>query len=184
MTQQRRHFFLDVDDDMSLPQIFAEARILTLQLLHFFRHGIALGLRPTLLRSQGLPDSMGPLSPPIGQQRGVQTFATEKGADPRRVWRQPPPLAAGRAVCILRCSSAAWVGPPLRGQDARPAGRRQGLSLHCAAARYARLRCVPRQPLPPPTQHQKNSRSYLLSSSPCSLIKTTGGVSEMLARRG
>src|SRR5665811_1418998 len=131
MTQQRRHFFLDVDDDMSLPQIFAEARILTLQLLHFFRHGIALGLRPTL----------------------------------------------------LRCRSAAWVGPPLRGQDARPAGCRQGLSLHCAAARYARLRFVPRQPLPPPTQHQKNSRSYLLSSSPCSLIKTTGGVSEMLARR-
>src|ERR1019366_7936878 len=81
MTQQRRHFFLDVDDDVSLPQIFAEARILTLQLLHFFRHGIALGLGPALLRSQGLPDPMGSISPPIGQQRGVQTFATEKGAD-------------------------------------------------------------------------------------------------------
>ena len=81
MTQQRRHFFLDVDDDVSLPQIFAEARIVTLQLLHFFRHGIALGLGPALLRSQGLPDPMGSLSPPIGQQRGVQTFATEKVAD-------------------------------------------------------------------------------------------------------
>src|ERR1019366_7190146 len=108
----------------------------------------------------------------------------EEGRPRRRVWRQPPLLPAGCAVCIPRGSYAAWVWPPLRSQDTRPAGRRQGLSLHCAAARYARLRCVPRQPLPPPTQHQKNSRSYLLfSSSPCSLIKTTGGVSEMLGRR-
>src|ERR1019366_3488859 len=103
MTQQRRHFFLDVDDDMSLPQIFAEARILTLQLLHFFRHGIALGLRPTLLRSQGLPDSMGPLSPPIGQQRGVQTFATEKGADPAGVTAAAPTLLA---ALLRRAASA------------------------------------------------------------------------------
>src|SRR5208282_2293619 len=60
------------------------------------------------------------------------------------------------------------------------------LPLHCAAARYARLRSVPRQPKPPrKEQHQENSRSSLpFSFSPCSLIKSTKTVSEMLARRG
>ena len=81
MTQQCGHFFLDVDDNVGLAQLFVEARILTLQLLHFLRHGIALGLGSAPLRSQGLPHSLGSFSPPIDQQRGVQTFATEKGAD-------------------------------------------------------------------------------------------------------
>jgi hypothetical protein len=81
MTQQCGHFFLDVDDDVGLAQLFVEARILTLQLLHLFRHGIALGLGAALLRSQGLPHPLGLFSPPIDQQRGVQTFAAEKCAD-------------------------------------------------------------------------------------------------------
>jgi hypothetical protein len=78
--QQRRHFFLNVDDDMRLPQIFTQAGILTAKLLIFFFQWIALGLRPTFLRGQSFEDSLGPLSPPIGQQRRVQTFAAEKGA--------------------------------------------------------------------------------------------------------
>ena len=102
----------------------------------------------------------------------------------RRGWRQPPPLRAGCALCIPRCSDDAGVGPRLRGPDARrPAGRRSGLALHYAAVRYARLRFVPRQPRPL-RQHQQNSCSSLFfSSSPCSLITTTGSVSEILARR-
>jgi len=36
LTQQRRHFFLDVDDDVSLTQIFTQASILTAKLLIFF----------------------------------------------------------------------------------------------------------------------------------------------------
>ena len=84
MTQQCGHFFLDVNDDVGFAQLFVEARILTLQLLHFLRHGIALGLGSALLRSQGLTYPLGSFSPPIDQQRGVQTFATEKGADARR----------------------------------------------------------------------------------------------------
>src|SRR5258707_3063400 len=58
---------------------------------------------------------------------------------------------------------------------------------HCAAARFARLRSVPRQPNPQgQEQHPENSHSSLISSfSPyCSLIKSTKPVSEMLARRG
>src|ERR1035437_9222047 len=53
-----------------------------------------------------------------------------------------------------------------------------------AAARQARLRFVPRQPKPPRKEHQQNSRSSLpFSFSPCSLIKSTKTVSEMLAQR-
>jgi hypothetical protein len=41
------------------------------------------------------------------------------------------------------------------------------LELHCAAARYARLRFVPRQPRPL-RQHQENyCPSLFFSSSPC-----------------
>jgi hypothetical protein len=64
----------------SLTQIFTRARILAAKLLDFLFHRIALGLRPAFLRSQSFEDSFGPLSPPIGQQRRVQTFATKKGA--------------------------------------------------------------------------------------------------------
>src|SRR3989442_14472507 len=65
---------------MSLTQIFGQTRILTAQLLIFFFHRITPGLRPALLRSQSLEDSIGLLSPPIGKQRRVQALAAEKGA--------------------------------------------------------------------------------------------------------
>src|SRR3974390_2961323 len=81
MTQQRRHFFLHVDDDVRLTQILAQTCVLTAQLFDFFLHRIAFGLRPAFLRSQRLKDSIGPFSPPIGQQRRIQTFATEKSAE-------------------------------------------------------------------------------------------------------
>jgi hypothetical protein len=58
----------------------------------------------------------------------------------------------------------------------RPDRRPLWLSLHCAAARYARLRSVARQlNLQGKEQHQENSRSSLpFSFSPyCSLIKST-----------
>src|ERR1017187_2261139 len=53
-----------------------------------------------------------------------------------------------------------------------------------ASARQARLRSVPWQPNFQKKQNQENSRSSLpFSFSPCSLIKGTKTVSEMLARR-
>src|SRR5260370_3753087 len=96
-------------------------------------------------------------------------------------------LLAGCVAYIQRCRSAASVWQPLRNPAAKPASNRRPLwlSLHCAAARVARLRSVPRQPNPQKTKHQENSRSSLpFSFSPCSLIKSTTGVSKMLARRG
>src|SRR5216684_4566161 len=79
---------------------------------------------------------------------------------------------------IPRCRSAALVWQLLRGPAAsqRPDRRPLWLSLHCAAARYSRLRSVPRQPNPQgKEQHQENSHSSLpFSFSPyCSLIKST-----------
>src|ERR1017187_530139 len=53
-----------------------------------------------------------------------------------------------------------------------------------ASARQARLRSVPWQPNLLKKQNQENSRSSLpFSFSPCSLIKSTKTVSEMLAQR-
>jgi hypothetical protein len=107
MTQQRSHFFLDVLDDVRLTQIFGQTRILTAQLLIFFFEWIALGLRPAFLRSQGLEDSLGPLSPPIGQQRRVQTFAAEKSA---QTTSRRSILEEAEAVALLIFCG---VGPPL-----------------------------------------------------------------------
>jgi hypothetical protein len=72
---------LDLDDDVGLAQLFGEARILPLQLLDFVCQGMALGLGPAFLRSQGFPNALGTFSSPMDQQRGVLAFATKKGAD-------------------------------------------------------------------------------------------------------
>ena len=111
------------------------------------------------------------------------------GAERRRhrVWQQQPRPRARCVVCTPRCRCAVWLWQPLRNQEARPAGSRRPLwlALHSAAARFARLRSIPRQPNPQrKEQHQENSRSSLpFSFSPCSLIESTTVVSEMLARR-
>src|SRR5207245_1025579 len=80
-TKQRGHFFLNVNDEFGLAQIFGEARVLTAQLLDFLVHRMALGLRPAFPRGQRFADAVGPFAPPIGQQGRVQTFAAEKRAD-------------------------------------------------------------------------------------------------------
>ena len=66
---------------MCLAQIFGEARILALQLQIFFLQWIALGFRPAFPWSQRFEHAVGPLAPPIGQQRRVQSFATEQSAN-------------------------------------------------------------------------------------------------------
>src|SRR6202035_5286886 len=88
-------------------------------------------------------------------------------------------LLRGCVAYIPRCRSAALVWQLLRGPavSQRPDRRPLWLSPHCAAARYARLRSVPRQPNPQGKeqhQHQENCRSSLpFSFSLCSLIKGT-----------
>ena len=143
MTQQRSHFFLDVDDDVRLTQIFGQACVLAAKLLDFFFHRIALGLRPALLRSQRLEDAMGPLAPPVGQQRRVQTFAAEKGAKATSRRRSDFGFLQD-ALFVLSC-----VGPPLRfgnyfgirPRPADPIGARFG--CRCTALRLASLAFAP-----------------------------------------
>src|ERR1700687_2847655 len=99
--------------------------------------------------------------------------------------RLPPECVA----YIQRCRYDAWLWLPPQDPAAKPPPnwRPLWLPLHCAAARFARLRFVPRQPNPQrKEQHQENSHSSLPASfSPySSLIKSTKPVSEMLARRG
>src|SRR5438876_8068123 len=69
MTQQRSHFFLDVDDDVRLTQIFGETCVLSLKLQVFFFQRISLGLRPAYLWGQSLEDSLHPLWPLVGTRR-------------------------------------------------------------------------------------------------------------------
>jgi hypothetical protein len=45
-----RPLFLNVNDDLGLAQLFGEALLIQLQLLHFFCEGIAFRFRPSLLR--------------------------------------------------------------------------------------------------------------------------------------
>src|SRR6202021_3632243 len=89
---------------------------------------------------------------------------------------------------VQRVRYDAWLWLPPQDPAAKPPPnwRPLWLPLHCAAARFARLRFVPRQPNPPrKEQHQENSHSSLPTSfSPySSFIKSTKPVSEMLARR-
>jgi len=126
----------------------------------------------------------------LAASTSAETSTDLRGVEGRRghlVSLQRLPPLAGSVVCIPLCRSAASLWQPLRNPAAKPASHWQPLwlPLHCAAARFARLRSVPRQPKPPRKEHQEKCHSSLpFSFSPCSLIKSTTGVSRMLARRG
>ena len=184
MTQQRSYFFLDMDDDVRLTQIFGQTCVLAAQLLVLLIHRMALGLRPAPLRSQRFEDAVGPLTPPSGQRRRVQTFPAEE-ADTASCGSGGLGFLQDAQLPIPRCRYAAWARDHF---GIRPRGQHRigaaGLPLHSASARQARLRSVPWQPNLQKKQNQENSRSSLpFSFSPCSLIKSTKTVSRMLARR-
>src|SRR5258708_19118433 len=143
----------------------------------------------TSARVSAESEPRGSHGPALAASRPAETSTDLRGgegcqghlASPQRLQ-----LLAGCVVCTPLCRSAASAWPPLRNPAAKPAPNRRPLwlSLHSAAARYARLRSVPRQPNPQRKEHQENSRSSLpFSFSPRSLIESTTVVSEMLARR-
>src|SRR5712691_7597948 len=129
--------------------------------------------------------------PALAANRSAETSTDLRGGEerPGRLASQQQIRPPARCVaCIQRCRYAAWLWLPPQDPAAKPPANRRPLwlPLHSAAARYARLRSVPRQPNPQgKEQHQENCSSFLFSAfSPCSLIKSTKTVSEMLARRG
>src|ERR1035437_3640803 len=108
MTQQRSHFFLDVDDEVRLTQIFGQTCVLAAQLLVLLIHRMALGLGSALLRSQRLQDAVGPLAPPIGQQGRVQTFAAEKCTNAAGYGGSRLRLGPGAAVVLGGVGAPLW----------------------------------------------------------------------------
>ncbi len=106
----------------------------------------SIGCAWTATLGQSFEDSLGPLSPPVSQQRRVQTFAAEKGAKGPRV------VAATSASCKMRClyplcRSAASVWQLLRDPAAKPAPDRRPVWLppHSAAAKPPRETTTPRE---------------------------------------
>src|ERR1700688_973032 len=81
--------------------------ILAAELLEFFLPRIVFGLRSTFPRSQSLANSIGSLSPPIGQQRRVQTFAAKQSADATRYGSSSLSLDQD-ALFVLRGIGAAF----------------------------------------------------------------------------
>src|ERR1700735_3901299 len=112
---------------------------------------MALRLGPAFLRSQGLPNPLSPFVSPIDQQRGVQTFATEKRTDAA--------ADGGRRLRFAQDAHFVFRGvvtPPGSSHDfgVRMRGGRLGFGWDWGGARAARALAPPRllllQP-PPPT---------------------------------
>ena len=80
-SQQRAHFFLNVNDDLGFAQPFGEAGVFLLESLNFLLDRIALGFWAALLRAQRLADYRFTLAPPGRQGRRVHAFAAEQGSD-------------------------------------------------------------------------------------------------------
>jgi len=97
MTQQRSHFFLDVDDDVRLTQIFGQTCILAAQLLVLLIQRMALGLRAARLRVSA---SRMPLA------RSRRQVASSDEYKPSRRSREPtPPRVAAAASASCRMPS-------------------------------------------------------------------------------
>jgi hypothetical protein len=128
---------LNVDDNLGFAQLFGEALVLLVQLLNFFLDGIAFGLRPPLLWSQGLADAGGALAPPGRQQRRIQSFAAEQCSDAAGTFG----LAGFRqdAVFVLG-SEAAALG---LGHDFRVGVGGAGVGVRGTPVAFATLRLPP-----------------------------------------
>ncbi len=70
---------MNLDDDLCLLQAMAQARDLALELCD--ATGLRRRLRPPLERAQTSQRSIVPLSPPVRQQRRVQTLPPKQGTD-------------------------------------------------------------------------------------------------------
>src|SRR5437879_13096878 len=104
---------------------------------------MALKLRATLLWSQCLTDAVGPLAPPIGQQRRVQSFATEKSAND--AWRGGNRFGFRENALLVFRSETTPLGFGnhfgIWRRNRPRAGRRSG--SRPTALRHATLACAP-----------------------------------------
>src|SRR5438477_4145533 len=93
MTQQRSHFFLDVDDDVRLTQIFGQAGVLSAKFLDFFFHRLRLDCDPGS-ELRGFP------GPALAASKSAETSTDLRGGEGRQ---GPRVVAATSASCKMRC---------------------------------------------------------------------------------
>lgn len=72
---------MNIDDDFGFAQLFGEALVFAAQLFEFRRKGVVLGFGAALLWGEGLEVGGVAFAAPVGQERGVETFAAEESAD-------------------------------------------------------------------------------------------------------
>ena len=72
---------MDIDDDFGFAQLFGEALVFAAQLFDFCGEGVVLGFGAALLWGEGLEVGGVAFAAPVGQERGVEAFAAEQGAD-------------------------------------------------------------------------------------------------------
>ena len=95
MTQQRSHFFLDVDDDVRLTQIFGQAGVLSAKFLDLF-HRLRLDFGPRFCGSEprGFP------GPALAASKSAETSTDPRGGEGRQ---GPRVVAATSASRKMRC---------------------------------------------------------------------------------
>ena len=74
-------FFLDINNDVGLAQLFRQSDILAAQLLHLNRDGIPFHFGAAALRRQALQDAGGTFTPPGNKRRRIQTLASEQSTN-------------------------------------------------------------------------------------------------------
>ena len=79
--QQRRHFFLNVNDDLCFTELYRQLAELAAQLFVFLRQWITLGFAAAFTWGQGLPAPGLAFLPPTDQMRGIQTLPAKQCAD-------------------------------------------------------------------------------------------------------
>ena len=84
MTQQRGHFFLNINNDVGLLQLFLQALVFPFQLFIF--RGQRMPLRPGApFLGKGLVDRAGALFAPAVQGGGINPFPPQNGTHPTAV---------------------------------------------------------------------------------------------------
>src|ERR1700688_3401069 len=138
--------------------------ILAAELLEFFLPRIVFGLRSTFPRSQSLANSIGSLSPPIGQQRRVQTFAAKQSADATRYGSSSLSLDQD-ALFVLRGIGVRRLALATTSESGGETGREPAPALAAAPLRCGSLRSPSLRSAPAKVPEERTPREMPLISS-------------------
>ena len=145
MTQQRSHFFLNVDDDLRFAEIFRQLANLAAQLLVFFRQRIALGFAARVSAASG------PRGCRLARSRRQLASCEEYKPSRRSSAPTPPGVAAGslgllqNALLVLRGegTTLGLATTSESGRDEPSTGIGARFGWRCTALRLATLAFAP-----------------------------------------